>query len=684
MAAREHDFDEDISDAECASSFEWLGVGADGQSTSGGGFVRNRSLLSAIDEGFGAERFRSLTAEQLFQHIQLAASAVTDVTDLSFDDAVLALHAYRWRAEALLEDFFANGTAAFRARVGVRDGVCDGVPTPTSKPPPSGGAGDTTITSTGAVTAGTAFCAVELADFPIDEMAALPCGHSFSRDAWRSSLTFAMNDANAAQLARCLGAPGCNELVRVEFAAAFLPPADAARRAEFSVRRFVDDSRSITWCPGADCAFAVAARGGVEGVQTKDVTCAAGHAFCFTCGRPPHRPATCRDLAEWERRETSDGLSFLWMREHTKPCVKCACRVERSSGCNKVVCTRCGTAMCWACGLEYYTAAGHAYPAGAWTCNRPPASFSFHRSSSSDKDLMRFGHYRTRVVSSAQSAQIATREAPLVAECIDELASLVAQAQACGGGGARAGAGAPALPLHSSHFDFFVRGLTAVRNAREYLRGTYVRAFSLKDEVELALFADQQSVLEGTAEKLQQLVEYGAVQTLLQDVARQLSVPTRAGSGAGGGAGSPGAWAVAASGGRSGVWARIKSGAGAGAGASVGARAGAGAGARAGAGAGAGTDAATAAATAADPGKGAGAGDSPASLVANRIITLRIEVLSLMSAIEGFTRNLTEMIQTCGGLSAGVTPNAVAVVDTTEGVTFDYDDADITDDEGVE
>ena len=472
-----------------------------------------------------------------------------------------------------MNDFFADASAdAFRARVGLREGV----PTP----PPTSGSASATV-----------FCGVGLDDFPISEMAALPCGHWFSREAWRSALTIAMDDPHAAQIVRCLGSPSCNELVRAAFAAELLPPAAAARRADFNVRRFVIDSLSMTWCPGLDCSLAIVTRGG-EGRLTEDVVCENGHSFCFSCSRPPHRPATCRDVSEWEKRESTDGLSLLWMRENTKPCPKCACPVERLSGCNKVVCTRCSSAMCWACGLEYYIAAGHSYPEQAWTCNRPPAKFS---SSAMGDDLARFAHYSARIVSSAQSAKIATKEVPVVALHADELAALVAQE----------GVSAPlalGVPLRAADYNFFVRGLHSVIGAREYLKGTYMRAFSLKDEKELALFADQQSVLEGTAERLQQRVELGAVLILIQEVKKSLQScgATSHGTGPRGGAGvGEGSLTTAVI----------------------------------------------------DRSSGSGIQSNPATQVAAKIIALRIEVISLIHSIDLFTRNLTTMIREGGGLS---------------------------------
>jgi hypothetical protein len=284
---------------------------------------------------------------------------------------------------------------------------------------------------------------------------------------------------------------------------------------------------------------------------------------------------SCSDVVKWEKMLASDELlTNDWLRKNTKPCPKCAVAVERRTGCNKIICTRCETAMCWACGLEYYKAAGHAYPQEAWTCNRAPAA---QRASSGSEDglITRFLHCMSRAKSSAESADFAKRELSSVADLSENLVKLVSLHD---------------MSLTASDLDFFTRGLETVQKGREYLKRTYIRAFSLEKEVEVSLFADQQSVLEGSVERLQQFVESSAVGKLVTEITEELSKAR----------------------------ASAPLGAGEGRGASAGA---------------------------------ADAEQRPAASVERRLVDLRIEVVSLIRSIDAFTKSLTSMIRSNDALS---------------------------------
>lgn len=52
-----------------------------------------------------------------------------------------------------------------------------------------------------------------------------------------------------------------------------------------------------------------------------------------------------KQLNEW----VNDNLSQQWIDEKGKSCPKCKAIIEKYSGCNKVVCVKCGTAFCWMC-----------------------------------------------------------------------------------------------------------------------------------------------------------------------------------------------------------------------------------------------------------------------------------------------------------------------------------------------
>lgn len=478
---------------------------------------------------------------------------MTETTALSREEAALALHVFKWNSERLLEAYWA-GDDEFRSKVGIRSG--------TAAPPPVAD-GRSLLT-----------CAVELEDFHVSEMDALPCGHYFSKRAWATCVNISMDNPLAAQTTRCLAAPDCNELVRSRFFDALLSPPLAERWRAWGVRAFAAESRNVVWCPGVDCELAVVSR--APGRSVEQVCCIDGHAFCFGCGGAPHMPATCADIAAWMKRDNSDGLSALWLMQHTKPCPKCEVQIERSSGCNKVICSKCRTAMCWSCGLEYYLAAGHAYPEGAWTCNKPPMRFE---GSATGSEMARFAHFQSRVISSAQSAEFAAREYPPIKERAEELFANITRGNA--------------LPmLRLTDLLFFPQGLRTVRVGREFLKASYMRAFSITLEREMNLFTDQQGILEGAVERLQQLVESSALTRLTQECKAVLggALGASASSGAGGGSSSGG---------------------------------------------------------------GSGGVNTPAKeALCAKLEALRIEVLSLIRTIETFQANLTAAVAE-GGVSAG-------------------------------
>lgn len=176
-------------------------------------------------------------------------------------------------------------------------------------------------------------------------------------------------------------------------------------------------------------------------------------------------------------------------------------------------------------------------PEGAWNCSRPPAKSSGRDARS---ELLRFGHFYERAQNCALAAQAYAKAAPEVATAAAALEEL------------RAATSAAWLDCA------FLRDANRVAGAcRGFLKWTFVRAFYLEDDAELALFADQQAMLEGTVERLGEKVALGALWALVEmlraDVAAGRVAAEAAGRAAAGeGGGAPAAAAAGNGGGGSG------------------------------------------------------------------------------------------------------------------------------------
>ena len=526
----------------------------------GGGGGDPGAMSDAAD--FIKPKFRCLCAESLRPSMLLPIKDVARLTGLTQAEAELALHSFNWRLETLM-DAWLSGEGAARARLGLRGGA-----DPPSLPSP--------------LPSELAFCPVTLEDCPWDAMDALPCGHWFSRAAWTENLAASLGtDPFKAQLCRCLAFPHCTELVRLRMYEAYLPPDLLQRWKDFGVRRYAAASRHIAFCPGQGCSYAVfhtdltrlapackknkkersclpahahahCTRHTTHTTHTlpsqraprvaEDVTCLAGHSFCFGCVSPVHAPATCAEMESWRKRDTAEGADALWIMQNTKSCPnpKCGRAIERSTGCNKVICSACSTAMCYACGLEYYKEAGHTYPQGAWTCNKPPAASRGAGSSKEADDLLYFGHFAQRAATSAQSSRLSAKEAPGVAKAAEDICALLSANALLNREVGRAGLG----------LEYCKEANAMVTLARDFLRHSYVHSYALAPgSNESNLFCDQQSYLEGTVERLQELVVCSALVRLRQDVDALLkgkAVGVKGGGGGGGGASSAGSSSSAA------------------------------------------------------------------------------------------------------------------------------------------
>ncbi|XP_021916567.1 E3 ubiquitin-protein ligase RNF14-like isoform X2 [Zootermopsis nevadensis] len=134
----------------------------------------------------------------------------------------------------------------------------------------------------------------------------------------------------------------------------------------------LDTMENILYCPRPACQYPVILEPG-ENMATCP-SCA--YAFCIHCKMVYHGIEPCR-LRSYERRRlveeycnASDerrvqmeqrygrkqlqtlvdtSLSENWLASNSKKCPSCGAAIEKSDGCNKMVCWKCNTFFCWLC-----------------------------------------------------------------------------------------------------------------------------------------------------------------------------------------------------------------------------------------------------------------------------------------------------------------------------------------------
>lgn len=179
-------------------------------------------------------------------------------------------------------------------------------------------------------------------EVPKSKAIGLGCQHFYCKDCYSSYLESIKADGPTCVRSRCV-ASKCTQYIPPSFFHKLLEPRDAARYDEYMLRNFVDRSKSMKYCPSAHCdKIAVG-----SGITT--IKCSCRNPFCFRCGEGAHDPCSCKQLSDWNTKNSNDGETANWLLVNTKPCPKCRSPTEKNEGCNHMTCKSCAHHYCWIC-----------------------------------------------------------------------------------------------------------------------------------------------------------------------------------------------------------------------------------------------------------------------------------------------------------------------------------------------
>lgn len=165
-----------------------------------------------------------------------------------------------------------------------------------------------------------------------------PKGHQFCRTCWQEycnlqegrsiSLVCPSNECNA-RLPR--------SLVRI------VAPKYALGWEQDVFGAFLQATKCISPCPKDQCPGVVM----VLSETNRNVACnICTTPYCFECGQTPHYPASCQ---AYRKLTTEISQASFWIRLNSKPCPTCSVPIEKTTGCNHMICTQCNTEFCWLC-----------------------------------------------------------------------------------------------------------------------------------------------------------------------------------------------------------------------------------------------------------------------------------------------------------------------------------------------
>ena len=337
------------------------------------------------------EEYRCLDAEQVLERQREAVRGVTQVLQVTQDDATQLLRAFKWNVNRVNDEWFGD-------EEGIREKV--GLESSSSAPDEASGMVDDGAEVT---------CSVCYDEFPASKHTHVGCGHNFCATCWSGYLENAVSDGPSVLDLRC-PQEGCKRRVPEPMAKRYLKGESAERLDVFKWRSWVDDNPRVKWCTGAGCEVAVLCHGD-RGEGPVDVHCGCGASFCWSCQEDAHRPVDCETVKKWLVKNSAESENMNWILANTKSCPKCSTRIEKNQGCNHMTCQSCRYEFCWIC-MGNWTDHG-ANTGGYYRCNKfdpsdDPANMS--DAAKAKRELDRYLHYYKRYHAHSEAEKFAKRQ----------------------------------------------------------------------------------------------------------------------------------------------------------------------------------------------------------------------------------------------------------------------------------
>jgi ariadne-1 len=425
---------------------------------------------SAVKE----KNFISLNAEDLVNQQQDQVIHVHEVLGVPLGISGSLLRAYQWNKEQLFSDFFEDKQRVCKkAKVSLEDYFYH--------------TGDKNKQMT---------CGICYDDYPGDQMLSLSCKHFLCRTCWRDYLEVAIKDGPSCLHTKC-PYPKCSIVVDETLVKELVDPKIYKIYSKYIARSFVDDNPRIKWCPAPDCGKAVYCPETV----TDSVQCSCGAKFCFKCNRESHVPASCEQVAAWQKKEKDESETATWLTANTKDCPKCNRSIEKNGGCNHMTCSLCKHEFCWVCmdpWSTHSTETGGFYKCNKYKAEELEKKTGAHSRESARAALEKYMHYYTRYANHDKSQRF---EKQLREKCEQKMKELTQ------------------INKYSSWVDveYIQRAVNVLIECRGSLKYTYVYGYYLEDGREKELFEYLQEDLERVTEKLSEILENTPVENFNRD-----------------------------------------------------------------------------------------------------------------------------------------------------------------------
>lgn len=210
------------------------------------------------------------------------------------------------------------------------------------------------------------------------EFSVLECEHSYCTNCITQHIIHAIASENSENV-RC-PRPSCKKPLEPKDTNALL--ADnmqlKTKLIQMQFKTWLMQQKNRTACPTPNCPFIFIN----ERIDQFTMQCpSCDTSYCAKCLTQHSARITCQEAKENKTviadKEEQEKATQRWKEQNSRPCPQCKVSIEKSEGCNHMVCRTCKHEFCWQC-MKPYSAKGHG-PFGCSLANPPPAAASHQR-----------------------------------------------------------------------------------------------------------------------------------------------------------------------------------------------------------------------------------------------------------------------------------------------------------------
>jgi ariadne-1 len=318
-------------------------------------------------------------------------------------------------------------------------------------------------------------CPVCFDDIDEHNSAYLKCNHAFCKNCWQGHLAAELDKGVAAILAKC-PFHKCKLRVGPSYFKKFLTKEQYTKYEKFWLTAFVDNSKTLKWCPnpGCNCVIETVLSTHIE------VTCECGFVFCFACENEGHLPVNCDSYKKWKEKNASESENATWIVVNTKPCPKCKRPIEKNQGCNHMTCSQCRYEFCWICMGDWKAHNGN------YSCNKINKDL-WNKQSNAKIELERYMFYFERY----ENHKKAIKKAKELRDVLEDFAYHMNTINR----------------IDMADLKFLFNCLDSLINVRRVLGNSYIFGYYLQDTKQVQLFEFMQRDLEMTCELFHEMIE---------------------------------------------------------------------------------------------------------------------------------------------------------------------------------